>query len=114
MFRHSDMQPLTEPRAEITVARAARTLDPERTAEPPATIIRLRAVVPHEDATVTTITINRAAEFPDIRRRLHPARRLRVELAQLLQREIFLFRQKRDAHGRSHIHDAVFRFKFFP
>src|SRR5450432_3388450 len=87
-------------------------LNPQRAAKSPATIIRLRTVVPHENAAVTTITINRAAEFPDSRRRLHPARRLRVELAQLLQREIFLFRQKLDAHGRGHIHDAVFGFVF--
>ena len=83
-------------------------------AKPPPAVVRFRAVVTDEDAAVTTITINRAAEFADLRRRPQPARRLRVELAQLLQREIFFLRQHLHAHVRRRIHDAVFGFVFLP
>src|SRR5882672_2405604 len=47
--------------ARYTVARAARTSNPQRATEAPATIIGLRTIVTDEDAIVTTITINRAA-----------------------------------------------------
>jgi hypothetical protein len=40
-------------------------LNPERAAEPPATVVRLRAVVIKEDAAEATITKERAAEFSD-------------------------------------------------
>src|SRR5208282_1567779 len=89
-------------------------LNLERTAEPPAAIVRLRAVVAHEDAAVAAITIKRAAEFPDVSRCCNPARRLRIELFQLLQFEILFFRQKLDAHGRGHVHGGTFRFVFLP
>jgi len=91
-----------------------RRLGLERTAKSATAVVRLCAVVTDEDATVTAIPINRAAKFADLRRRQQPARRLRVELTQLLQREIFFFGQNLHAHFRRHIHDAVFRLKFFP
>src|SRR5208282_3486476 len=96
------------------MARAARTSDPERAAEPPAAIVRLRPVVAHEDAAIAAITIERAAEFSDVSRRCNPARRLRIELSQLLQLQIFFFRQKLNAHVRRHIHGSIFWFKFLP
>ena len=65
-----------------------------------------------EYAVVTAIPIDRAAERADLRRRLQPARRLRVELPQRLRREIFLLRQHRHAHVRRRIQDAVFGFVF--
>src|ERR1035441_3255529 len=85
-----------------------RNLDPERVTERPAGIVRLRTVVSHEDAVVAAITIEHTAEFSDISRCCNPARRLRIELAQLLQFEILFFRQKLNAHGCGHIYDAVF------
>src|SRR5882672_9902542 len=84
-------------------------LNPERATERPGAIVRLRTVVTHEDAAVAAITIERAAEFSDISRCFHPARRLRIELTQLLQLQIFFFRQKLNAHGRGHIHGRGFR-----
>lgn len=84
----------------------------QRATEAPSAVVGVRTVVTDEDAIVTAIPINRAAEFPDILRRLQPARRLRVELAQLLQREIFLLRQHLHAHVRRRIQDAVFGFVF--
>src|SRR5450432_2123491 len=74
-------------------------LDPERATKTSGSIVRLRTVVTHEDAAVAAITIERATKFSDIRRCCNPARRLRIELAQLLQLEILFFRQKLDAHG---------------
>src|ERR1041385_3580737 len=88
--------------------RSLQHLDLERATERPGAIVGLRAVVTHEDAAVTTITIECAAEFPDIRRCLHPARRLQIELAEFLQLLIFCFRQELDAHGLSHIHGGGF------
>jgi hypothetical protein len=64
---------------------AAHKSDPERATEPSGAIVRLRAVVTHEDAAVAAITIERAAEFSDISRCFHPARRLRIEISQFLQ-----------------------------
>lgn len=69
----------------LALARAPRTLDPERATERPGGIVRLRAVVTHEDAAVAEITVERAAEFSDVSRCCNPARRLRIELSQLLQ-----------------------------
>ena len=37
-----------------------------------------------KDAAITTVAIDRASEFADCRRRLQPARRLRVEYSELL------------------------------
>src|SRR6478736_782834 len=91
-----------------------RILNPERTAETSGSIVRLRAVVPDEDPTVAAITIESAVEFSDVSGRCNPARRLRIELAQLLQREILFLGQKLDTYRRGHIHDAVFGFMFFP
>src|SRR5208282_5387744 len=88
--------------------------DPYRATEPPAAIVRLRTVVTHEDAAVAALIIERAAEFSDVSRCFHPARRLRLEISKPLQLLIFFFRQKLNAHGRCHIHGGVFRSMFFP
>src|SRR5262245_59227381 len=84
-------------------------LDLERATESPGGIVRLRAVVTREDAAVAAVAIKRSTEFPNIRRGIYPARRLLVELAQLLQREIFFFGQKLDAHFVGQIHGGGFR-----
>src|SRR5687768_4244252 len=60
-----------------------------------------------EDRIVTAITKKRPAQLPDPRRRFHPARRLRIEVAQLLQLPVFRLRQYPDAHGFRHIDGAV-------
>ena len=78
--------------------------DPQPATERPGGVVRLRAVVTHEDAAVAAITIELAAEFSDIIRCFHPTRRLRIEISQLLQFEISFLRQKLNAHGRGHNH----------
>src|SRR5439155_14669540 len=75
--------------------------------ERPTAVIGIRAVVPHEDATVAPITIKRTAELSDRSRRLYPARSFRIELSQFLKFEIFFFRQKLNAHGRRHADRAI-------
>jgi hypothetical protein len=67
-----------------------------------------------EDATISAIIIQRAAKLSHVRGCLHPARRFRIELSQLLKLQILLLRQELDAHGGGHIGGAVFRFMFFP
>jgi hypothetical protein len=47
--------------------------NPKRATKRSATIVGLRAVIPHEDAAVALITVECPAEFSDIRRRLDPA-----------------------------------------
>ena len=89
-------------------------LDPQRTTERPGGVVRLGTVVTHEDAAITAVTIERAAEFPHISRRLHPTRRLRIELSELLQLSILFLGQKLDAHGRGHVHGGGFRSMFLP
>ena len=59
--------------------------DPERATEAPGGIVRFRAVVIHENSVVAAITKEGAAALFDIRRRLHPTRRFRIELSQRLQ-----------------------------
>ena len=85
-----------------------RPLDPERAAEPPRAVVRLCAVVIDEDMAVATVTEEGASELPDLIRCLHPTRRLRIKVAQLLQRAIFFFGQKLYTHGRGHIQRIVF------
>src|ERR1039458_1100799 len=89
-------------------------LNPEPGAEPPAAVVRFRTVVIKEDPAEASITKERTADFSHVRRRFYPARRLRIEISQLLQLQILFFRQKLNAHGRGHINGGVFRFKFFP
>ena len=50
-----------------------RSSDPERAPERPATVVRFSAVRPHEDAAVAASTVECAAEFSDVWRRLYPA-----------------------------------------
>src|SRR6266480_870247 len=70
--------------------------------------------MPHEDATVAAITIQRTAELSDLSRRLYPTRSFRIELSQFLKPEIFFFRQKLDAHGYRHANRAILRLMFLP
>src|SRR5437773_2184662 len=60
-------------------------LDPERATERSAAIIRLRTVMIHEDVTEAAITKEGAAEFSNISRCFHPARRFRIEISKFLQ-----------------------------
>lgn len=50
--------------------------------------------MPHEDAPVASIAVERAPELPHLHRRRDPARSFRIELTQLLQLQIFFFAQK--------------------
>ena len=95
-------------------AAAHPNSDPKRGTETSGGIVRLRTVVTDEDAAVAAITIQRAAELPDVRWSCNPTRRLRIEVSKLLQREIFFFRQKLNAHGCSHVHGGSFRASLFP
>src|SRR5579885_686184 len=89
------------PAAGEAVARGPS--DPQRAAEASRAIETGRGVVINEDRIKAAIAEERAAQFPDLRRRLHPARSFRVEIPEFLQLSILLFRQNPDAHGGSHI-----------
>ena len=54
-------------------------------------VIRLRAVVIHENRVIAAITKKSAAQLANIHRRFYPARRFDIELAQLLQLAVLLF-----------------------
>src|SRR5690606_908176 len=81
----------------------------QQTAEAPRGVVRLRPVVVHEHAAVATIAEERATQPAHVRRRLHPARRLQVEFAQLLQRTVLLLREQLDAHLIGHLHGTAVR-----
>src|ERR1019366_6854876 len=68
----------------------------------------------YEDTAEAAITKDSASEFSNIARGFQPTRRLRVEISKPLQVLILFFRQKLSAHGRCHIHGAVFRFVLLP
>src|SRR4051812_20163609 len=104
----------TEDGLKMGVALNWKSLNLERRAEAAATVVRLRAVVIHEDTAKATIAKNSAAKFSNVSRRFQPSRRFRVKIPKFLQLLILLFRQKLNAHGRSQIHGTVFRFMFFP
>ncbi len=89
------------------------TLDPERPTKPPGGIVGFRTVVIQKNRVEAAITKQGASESPDGRRRLHPARRFRIESSQFLQLSILFFRQKFNAHGRRHANSAVFWLVFF-
>src|SRR6185369_12458131 len=67
-----------------------------------------------EDMVVATITEKSTPEFSDFKRRLYPARCLQIEISELLQFFVVVFRQQFDAHGSCHIHSVIFRFMLFP
>src|SRR5687768_16452047 len=79
-----------------------------------AAVVGLRAVVIHKDTAEPAIAKEATAEFSHFSRRLHPARRLRIELSEFLQFSIFVLRQNLDPHRRRHIHCIVLRLVFFP
>ena len=89
-----------------------RCLDLQRATERPCGVVGLRTVVIREDMVVTAIAENRAAACSNIRRRLHPTRRLRIELAQRLQLSILRFREDLNPDGSRHIRRAVLRLVF--
>src|SRR5437763_9925629 len=74
-------------------------LDLQRATERACGVVGLRTVVIREDMVVTAIAKNRTAAFSDIRRRLHPTRRLRIEIAQGLQLSILRFREDLNPRG---------------
>src|ERR1035438_7212552 len=88
--------------------------DPQRTPKRPTGIVRLRAVVIHENRVKAAIAKEGAAEFSDVRRCLHPDRSFRVEISKFLQLSILSFRQQLNAHGICHAHCAISWFMFFP
>src|SRR5271157_173883 len=90
------------------------SLDPQRRREPPGGIVRFRTVVIQENSVEAAITKEGAAEFSDIRRCFHPARRFRIEISKFLQLSILFFRQKLNAHGRCHINYVIFWSILFP
>src|SRR5208282_2742874 len=67
------------------------SLDPQPGAESARGIVRFRTVVIHKNGVEAAITKQRAAEFSDSRRCLHPARGFCVDLSELLQPSILLF-----------------------
>lgn len=96
-------------RADPGRERVGRASDPQRAAERPGGVVRRRAVVIHEHVAVAAIGEKRAAESPDVGRRLQPARRLRIEFSKVLQRPVLRFREQLDAHGGRQIDGVVFR-----
>ena len=94
--------------------RAVQKLDSERATEPPAAIVGLGPVVIHKDAAVAAITKDGAAQPSNVCRCFQPARSLRIELSQFLQRSILFFRQNLHTHGRRQIQGAIRGFMFFP
>jgi len=89
------------------------TLHPQHAAKSPPAKIRVRTIVIHKHPPIAPITKKRPAKFSYIRGRLHPTRRFRVELAQLLQLSIFLFRQDLDAMARATSMALFFGLNFF-
>src|SRR5690606_24386473 len=86
----------------------------EQPAETPRRVVRLRAVVVDEHLAVAAVAEERPAEGADVGRGLDPTRRLRVELAERLQRSVLGLRQERDAHLRSHLDRAALRLVLLP
>src|SRR3984893_15416416 len=89
-------------------------LDTERAAEPPSSVVRLRTVVIYEDGVVPTITKEGSAEFSNISRCFHPARRFRIEITDFLKFSILFFLKNLNANGSRHINSVIFWFMFFP
>src|ERR1700687_5732081 len=71
---------------------STQNLDPYRPAEPSSGIVRFRTVVIQENSVVAAVTKEGSAEFSNVRRRFHPARRFRIEISKLLQLSILFFR----------------------
>ena len=65
--------------------------DPERAAEAAHAIVGLGTVVIGEDMVEATVTEEGTTEFSDLIRGFDPARGLRVETSQFLQRPVLLF-----------------------
>ena len=63
----------------------------------------------HKDLAVAAVAKEGAAEFPNLSRRFHPALRFCVEISKFLQRTVFCFRQKLDAHGGREINSVTGR-----
>src|SRR6186713_1130526 len=78
-------------------------------AETSRRVVRLRAVVIHEDLAVAPVAEQRAAEGPDVGRCTDPAGRRRVELAERLQVPVLVLGQEFDAHRGSHVDGAALR-----
>src|SRR6476620_4531515 len=87
-------------------------LDRQRATKSPSSVVGLCTVVIRENMLVTAIAEDRAAALSDVRRCLHPTRRLGIELAQRLQLSILRFREDLNPHGGSHVHRTVFRLVF--
>jgi hypothetical protein len=74
--------------AAVLTRPGRQTLDPEQATERPTGIVRFRTVVIHENRVVAAITKECAAEFSDITRGFHPARRFGIEISKFLQLSI--------------------------
>src|SRR5947209_16666570 len=96
------------------ILHARSKSDPQRSTEASGGIVRLRTVVIQEHRIVAAIAKEGAAELSDLRRGFHPARRLQVELAEILKLPVLFFRQKLDAHGRRQIDGAILWLVLFP
>src|SRR5580658_1424228 len=88
--------------------------DTDPATERPGGIVRFRTVVIRENGVEAAITKEGAAEFSDSRRRIHPARRFRIELSKFLELSILFFGQELDAHGGGNVHRVVSWFIFLP
>src|SRR5256885_5096663 len=84
-------------------------LDLERASKSPSGIIRVSAVVVHENRVIAAIAEQRAAKLSDLRRCLHPAGRLRIELTERLEPLILVDCEQCGAHGRCHLVSAGLR-----
>src|SRR5208282_4876384 len=102
------------PRGGGAVVKGHGVLHPERTSEPSAGVVGLRTVVIQEYCAEAAIAKERAAQSPDRRRRLHPARGFGIEVTKLLQLPIFFFAQDLDADGIRHLLSAAPGLMFLP
>ena len=87
-------------------------LDPEPAAKASCGIVGFSTVVIHEDTVIAAIAEERAAKIPDLGRRFDPARSLPIELSQLLQLSILMFREQLDAYRGCRFDGASPRFVF--
>ena len=73
-------------------SRKILLLDSYRAAEAPGGVVRICAVMIHEDMVVAAIGKDGAAEFSYINGCFHPARRFHIEISKLLQLPVLFFR----------------------
>src|SRR5215213_8216505 len=84
----------------------------QQTAEAARRVVRLRSVVIGEHPSVTTVAKQRTASRPHVLGRRDPARRLQVELLELLQIAVTLLGQQLEPHCSRHLERAALRLVF--